>query len=66
MIQGESNQGQARPRYTWPWFVLGAVLLGICLAVLWVSREVNRTRQLREWNTPPASGQTNASPSAQP
>lgn len=35
-------------KYRWPWFVLGAVLLGILLAVLWLSREVQRTRQLRQ------------------
>ncbi len=41
-------------RYTWPWFVLAAVVLGIALAILWVSREVARTRNQREWNTPTA------------
>lgn len=49
----------ARPTYRWPWFVAAAALLGILLAVLWMSREVERTRRLREWNTPTT---TNASP----
>jgi hypothetical protein len=41
-----------KPRYAWPWFVLGAVLLGIVLAVAWMSREVERTRRVRELGTP--------------
>ncbi|HEV2393429.1 MAG TPA: hypothetical protein VG146_13845 [Verrucomicrobiae bacterium] len=45
-----------KPRYTWPWFVLAAVLLGFILAILWLSKEVERTRRLRQWNQPPAAG----------
>ena len=49
---------QARRRYTWPWWVLAAVLLAIVLAVLWMSREIERTRRIRDLNAPaaPASG----------
>ncbi|HWI58389.1 MAG TPA: hypothetical protein VNZ22_14285 [Bacillota bacterium] len=32
--------------------MLGAVLLAIVLAVLWMSREIERTRRLRDLNTP--------------
>jgi len=39
-------------RYKWPWFVLAAVLLAIALAVLWMSKEVERTRRIRDWNAP--------------
>lgn len=43
--------------YTWPWFVLGAVLLAIALAVLWMSKEIERTRRIRDLNAPaPQSG----------
>jgi hypothetical protein len=38
--------------YTWPWFVLGAVLLAIALAVLWMSKEIERTRRIRDLNAP--------------
>ena len=38
--------------YTWPWFVLGAVLLAIVLAVLWMSQEIERTRRIRDLNAP--------------
>ena len=41
-----------KPRYTWPWFLLGAVVLAIALAVAWMSREVERTRRIRELNAP--------------
>jgi hypothetical protein len=40
-------------RYTWPWFVLAAVLLAIALAVLWMSKEIARTRRIRDLNEPP-------------
>ena len=39
-------------RYTWPWFVLGAVLLAIVLAVLWMSKEIEKTRRIRDLNAP--------------
>jgi hypothetical protein len=44
-------------RYTWPWFVLGAVLLAIVLAVLWMSKEIERARRIHDLNSPaPPSG----------
>jgi len=39
--------------YQWPWFVLAAVLLAIVLAVLWMSKEIARTRRIRDLNEPP-------------
>jgi hypothetical protein len=42
-----------RGRYTWPWFVLAAVSLAIALAVLWMSKEIARTRRIRDLNAPP-------------
>ncbi len=50
-----STDGVSKPRYRWPWFVLAAVLLAVLLAFLWMSREVERTRRLREWNSAPAT-----------
>jgi hypothetical protein len=64
MLQAQfQSQRQSGKRYTWPWFVLGAVVLGILLAVLWLSREIDRTRRFREFNTP--APQTNQ-PATQP
>lgn len=51
-------KADAKPRYTWPWFVAGAVLLAIVLAVLWMSKEIDRTRRIREANSP--TPQTNS------
>ena len=56
-----------RRRYTWPWFVLAAVLLAIALAVLWMSKEIARTRRIRDLNAPlPATnrGATSLGPSS--
>ena len=49
---GTGNQPKPRQRYTWPWFVLAGVLLGIVLAIIWMSHEVERTRRNRDFNAP--------------
>jgi Na+/melibiose symporter-like transporter len=54
------TEAGSRRRYTWPWYLLGAVVLAIVLAVLWMSKEVERLRLIREANTPPSA--TNRSP----
>jgi len=59
-MTNETNQ-PSKPRYVWPWFVLAAVLLGIVAAVVWVSAEVRRTKQRRDF-TFPAAGTNSASP----
>ncbi|HYG36456.1 MAG TPA: hypothetical protein VEC99_16805 [Clostridia bacterium] len=58
-LNGPKTNTGPRPRYTWPWFLLAGVLLAILLAVLWVSREVQRTRKFRDFNAP--APQTNSS-----
>jgi F0F1-type ATP synthase assembly protein I len=64
MVQpGNVPEPPPRPRYTWPWFVLAFVLLGIALAVLWMSKAVERTRRERQWN---AQGTTAPSSSLPP
>jgi hypothetical protein len=51
--------------YKWPWFVLAAVLLAIALAVLWMSKEIARTRHIRDLNEPPpATNRSATSPAA--
>jgi len=40
------------PRYRWPWFVLAAFLLGVVLAVLWMTYAIRRERQQRDVNAP--------------
>jgi hypothetical protein len=48
------SAGEGRRGYTWPWWVLGAFLLGILLAVAWLSHEITRTRMIRDLNAPAA------------
>ena len=35
-------------RYTWPWFLAAAVLLGVVIAVVAVKREADRVRMQKE------------------
>ena len=55
-MANDENNLPPRRHYTWPWWVLGAVLLAIVLAVLWMSQEISRTRRIRDantqWNSP--------------
>ena len=51
---GNQPDPKNQRRYTWPWFVLVAVLLAIALAVLWMSKEVERARRIHDLNSPAA------------
>ena len=51
---GKQPDPQEKRRYAWPWFVLAAVLLAIALAVLWMSKEVERARRIHDLNSPAA------------
>lgn len=53
--------GTPQQKYVWPWFVWGAVLLGIALSVLWLSHEIERTRRIRDLNAPAPQSSTNVS-----
>ena len=57
---GHLPNDQEKRRYTWPWFVLAAVVLAIVLAVAWMSKEIARTRRIRDLNAPPPQGQSSA------
>jgi putative heme-binding domain-containing protein len=51
----ETNESPVKPVYRWPWFLLGAVILAIVLAIVWMSFAVAKTRRLRDSNSfPPA------------
>ena len=66
----EQNQPPQRLQYKWPWFVLGAVVLGAALAILWMTVLVRRIHEERENAWPPPAQivppQTNSSPSNAP
>jgi hypothetical protein len=46
------KNGLTQRRYTWPWLVLAAVLLGVALSIVWMRHEVKRIQQSRDLNTP--------------
>jgi hypothetical protein len=50
---------RAGRRYTWPWLVLGAFILAVILAILWLSAEIQRTRRIRDLNAPQPPPTTN-------
>jgi len=47
-------------RYRWPWVVLGAFVVAIILAVIWMSAEVRRQESYRQLDTPEFPQGTNA------
>jgi hypothetical protein len=50
------NPNENPRRHRWPWLVLAAFLLGVALAVLWISFEVRKVERERDVNAPlPAS-----------
>ena len=46
-------QRQPKRRYTWPWFVLAAVLLAVALSILWMRHEVKRIERSRDSSASP-------------
>jgi hypothetical protein len=48
----EPDEHSPRPRYRWPWFVLGAALLGIALTVVWVWFAAQREKTERNFDAP--------------
>jgi hypothetical protein len=52
MPETENPSSQNPRRYKWPWFVLAFAILGIVLAVLWVSLAAKKIEQERDFNEP--------------
>ncbi len=47
------NEANESPRrYRWPWLVAAAVVLGLVLAVAWMSQAVKKVEQERDVNGP--------------
>jgi formylglycine-generating enzyme required for sulfatase activity len=64
-MRGHNLKKPAEPvRYRWPWFVLAGFILAVVLAIAWMSREVQRTRRIREASDPSRSGAARPEPSA--
>ena len=47
-----NDQNGNLPRYRWPWFVLASLLLGVALAIVWMSFAVHLEKQERDVNAP--------------
>ena len=54
VVEPDPEQGHkpAQRRYRWPLFVIAGLVLGILLAVLWLSFEIRRTERIRQLNSP--------------
>jgi hypothetical protein len=51
------SEPNENPRHhIWPWFVLAAVVLGVALAIMWMSFAIHRERQERDFNAPIPAG----------
>jgi type VI protein secretion system component VasK len=51
------NESDKNPRrYQWPWWVLAVFLLGVALAILWMSFAVRKVEQERGAIAPPSGG----------
>jgi hypothetical protein len=48
----EPDENLPKRTYKWPWFVLAAVVLGVVLAIVWMSYAVHRERQQRDLSAP--------------
>ena len=60
----DADSVTAKPRYVWPWFVLAAFLLGLALAVLWLSVAVRHAEEQRAVNLPWTENPANTTPGA--
>ena len=54
----------ARARHAWPWIVLLFLLLGVALAVFWMTAEVRRAKERRAYVIPDSG--TNSAPATPP
>lgn len=50
--KAQKDKTTTAPHHTWPWFVLGALVLAILLAGLWLSFEIARTKRIHDLNAP--------------
>ncbi len=56
-VTDEPDGNAPRPNYRWPWFVLALVLLGIVLAIGWMTYAVQREKAERDFSAPlPSQG----------
>ncbi len=52
-MQTRMNESTKDPRrYKWPWLVAAAVVLGVALAIVWMSLAVKKVERERDLNAP--------------
>src|SRR4249920_1380706 len=61
----KQNEPPPRPRYIWPWYVLGGFILGVALAVVWVRAEARRLQEQKGFSFVPQP-QNRALPTSTP
>jgi hypothetical protein len=49
----KAGENPPKRKYQWPWFVGAALLLGIVLAIFWMSFAVRKVERERDLNVPP-------------
>jgi hypothetical protein len=52
----KQNEIPPKRNYKWPWFVLAAAVLGVVLAIVWMSFAIHREQQERDFNAPIPAG----------
>jgi hypothetical protein len=68
----EKNEASQPRRYTWPRYVLGAVVVWVLLILIWMTALIRRTRDQRDFTQWPATAtnsavvNTNTAPSKTP
>jgi hypothetical protein len=48
----EPGENLPKPTYKWPWFVLAAFVLGVVLAVVWMTFAIKHEREQRDFSAP--------------
>ena len=50
------NPSDPPRHYKWPWIAAAVVLLGIVLAVIWITVAARKIERERDWSTPLPGG----------
>ena len=48
----EPDEKLPKRTYKWPWFAAAAIVLGVVLAIVWMTCAVQRERQQRDLSAP--------------
>ena len=51
-VMNKAGENPPKRNYQWPWIVGAAVMLGIALAIIWMSFAVRKVERERDFNAP--------------